>query len=221
VAPGDQRCPHCNNHVGVERHAELVYRCRVCGGPRVHLDSASGAFLSTEVAGALKHAQARRRVRVAWRFAAGATLAFSAVAAMVTLFVILLTWPGVLGLSLAGLLVLAPVLLGALAAARARRETLRIHGFLDDAWTRAARDVLESSGREFNAAGLGSALGLPEARAEALLALLNVDDHVASRVTDDGDVTYSARSPRVRVAADDEIHADDEHSPAARARNTV
>jgi hypothetical protein len=48
-----------------------------------------------------------------------------------------------------------------------------------------------------------------EHHADRLLARLNVDDHVRSRVTDDGQVTYSVRSAqRVRVTPETEIDDD-------------
>ena len=51
------------------------------------------------------------------------------------------------------------------------------------------------------AADLGRIMHLEESQAERLLALLNVEDFLRRRVTDDGDLVYSAQQPRLRVDA--------------------
>jgi hypothetical protein len=127
-------------------------------------------------------------------------LAFAGFAAFATSLVLLATSSGVAGTTLAVLLLLVPTLGGLWCALKARAKTRRVASALDAAWQSAVRDILESSGRELTAGELAGLLDVKQPQAEALLAALNVDDQVASRVTEDGDVAYRARVPtRLRV----------------------
>jgi hypothetical protein len=106
---------------------------------------------------------------------------------------------GALGLALSSLPLLAA--LGALRQSRgfkrAREQDLR------EAELTTVRALAESAQGELTARDLAQSLGVDENRAELLLAELSLDDVVQRRVTDAGELAYSAR-PRVRVGDADE-----------------
>jgi hypothetical protein len=156
-------CPLCGATAGISRDDEMRFRCDVCGGPRVPLDTKGLRRSGKEVA-ALRRADDARKARAKNR--AGAVAAGLSVA-------------GALGvIALVGLLgVLGVVELGLGAPA------------LDAAWMSVAADVAEQSRVPITARSLAEALRVEEPQAEELLALLEAHDVLRA----DGKLTQASR----------------------------
>jgi hypothetical protein len=123
---------------------------------------------------------------------------------------------GALGFAVSSLPLLAA--LGALRQSgrykRAREHDLR------EAELAAVRELAEASPGELTARDLAASLGIPETKAELLLAELSLDDVVQRRVTDAGELAYSAR-PRVRVGeAIEESPTDEAQDSAGEERSS-
>ena len=196
------RCPHCGNEVGVELSPSLRYRCRICGGPRVPV-VLEGVQRSHREAGQLSIARRSRRSELLFGALWIVAGTVGGVSFLLT-FISLLLFSGLLS-AWASLLVFpaVPLLLAwwsrrrALAARNAKVEAL------DNAWASVAHEILDQKQDELTSADLARWMLTDENETDRLLARLNVDDQVRSRITDDGEVTYSVRSPgRVRVSAE-------------------
>jgi hypothetical protein len=188
-APRDP-CPHCGNVADVEPARVLRYRCRVCGGPRVPLGDASYARAGTEHP-ALAEAQRARFKRAAWAVTGGVVGGFGLLSLAVAFLVLGLATPG-LGATVTLLgAVAVPLLFGLFALGRVRRTRSQLEAALDSAWLAVAKEVLSLSAGELSAARLAELMRTNESRAERLLAALNVDEAVHSRVTDGGDLVFS------------------------------
>lgn len=193
------RCPHCGNVTGLELSADLRYRCRICGGPRV---PTRGKHPERSMREREHLVTARRAQRAAWLFRAlwivsGVIGGFTFLATLLTL----LLFSG-LGTAWASLLLFGAIPL--LVAFWARRRTLKarttVKDELDLAWSSVAHELLRASPNELTSAELADLMLTDELHADQLLARLNVDDQVHSRVTDEGQVTYSVRATdRFRV----------------------
>jgi hypothetical protein len=182
-------CPLCNGQGGTSQHPELRFACDLCGGPRIpRLDpriKSSGREVPL-----LRKADAARKARAAFRglaAASGVALALTVIPFAVLLavvgFKVLLLLPGLFFTGLfAGML--------AIGIGRARARGNEITPALDGAWLAAATDVARQSPGQITATDLGQKLGIEEAQAEELLALLDVDAAVGG-----------APLPRMRVAA--------------------
>jgi hypothetical protein len=144
--------------------------------------------------------QARRAVVRSglWKALGAGLGAFGALSLLIAIGVVALASPGVM----LGTLALAFSSLPLLFAFGAYRRGVSYGKERDEAWRAAelsaAKDLAQQSNGELTAAALGKALGIDEVRAELLLAELSLEDHVARRVTDSGELAYSAR-PRVRL----------------------
>ena len=196
------RCPHCGNLTGLELSADLRYRCRICGGPRVPTRGEQRRSLREK-----EHlVRARRAHKNAWLFRAlwiisGVVGGFTFLATLLPL----LLFSG-LGTAWATLLVFGAVPLGVAfwARHRTRRAKSTVHDELELAWASVAHELLNNAESELTSGQVAELMLTDERHADMLLARLNVDDEVRSRVTDDGQVTYSVRSPeRFRVPPDD------------------
>lgn len=197
------RCPHCGNVTGLELSADLRYRCRICGGPRV---PTRGAKLERSLRETEHLVRARRAHKSAWLFRAlwivsGVVGGFTFLATLLTLFL----FSG-LGTAWASLLVFGAVPLAT--AFWARHRTRRAKGTVQDelelAWASVAHELLNASESELTSGQVAELMLTDEAHADMLLGRLNVDDQVRSHVTDDGQITYSVRShERFRVAPAD------------------
>lgn len=196
----DQRaeaCPHCGGVAGVSAHAELRFRCDVCGGPRVPVTDARVKRSGRELP-LLQKARAAASARSVWRaagVAASALFGFE-----VFLFaVLLLVLNASVGLFASGLLTMAPVAAFALwALRRAKSRSRDIAPALDAAWVSVASDVARQTERPLTAGGLASTLRIAEPQAEELLALLEVNDVVRGAVSPAGEFGYA---PKLRVDA--------------------
>ncbi|XXY15797.1 zinc ribbon domain-containing protein [Sorangium sp. So ce216] len=194
---GAEACPHCGGVAGVSAHAELRFRCDVCGGPRVPVTDAGVKRSGREVP-LLQKARAAASARSVWRaagIAASALFGFE-----VFLFaVLLLVLSASFGLFAAGILTMAPVAVFALwAFRRARSRGQDIAPALDAAWVSVASDVARQTERPLTAGGLASTLRIGESQAEELLALLEVNDVVRGAVSPAGEFGYA---PKLRVGA--------------------
>lgn len=169
----DAVCPLCRGVGGIERHPELVFVCRLCGGPRV--PPVAGLPLSDEVLGALAKVDRLRKKRTV----AGAisTLGFggAAVGAVLALLVGLasITWALVVALIIA-----VPGLAAALIG-RSQRDAAakEIGANLDGAWASAAADAARA-GKVKSADDLRALFGLDDKRAQQIFNLLAVDAEV-------------------------------------------
>ena len=197
-------CPHCGNEAGLELSPSLRYRCRICGGPRVPITGADFVRSHRE-SRQLESARLARRAELLF----GALWIVSGVIGGTSLLLTLLTLLLFSGLLTGwGGLLLAPALLLILSL-WARRRTLGARASKDEAlanaWSSVAHEVLEHGADEMTATELGNHMLTDEAHAEQLLARLNVDDQVRTRITDDGELTYSTRSARrVRISGEPE-----------------
>lgn len=200
AAQVDVTCPHCRATAGASPDRELRYVCDVCGGPRIPLVSASARRSGKENA-ALKRAEEARRGRGRWR--GGAIGAGVLLAANVLLFLIVPLFPFFtysVAWFITLLLTSAPLAaLVAWASSRAKAHGREIQPSLDAAWLAAAGDVAAQSPGPLTARELGAALGLDEAKAEELLAMIDVNRAVGQAPRTDAMAAFDAK---LRIATD-------------------
>lgn len=195
------RCPHCQSVAGTEPDGLLRQRCRVCGGPRVAIEDKSVVRSGREIK-YLEEAQKERVRRAVLLASSGVVGGFGVLSVVVTLLVLLVASPGLIGtLAMLGA-VSIPLVVSALAWMRARKHQNALDTALDRAWALAAEDVMLAKGKDLTAAELAKILRMEESEAESLLAELSASDVVQSQITSGGDVTY-APSTRVRVEANE------------------
>ncbi|MBK8994323.1 MAG: zinc ribbon domain-containing protein [Myxococcales bacterium] len=185
------RCPHCRSVADVEPAEPLRFRCRVCGGPRIPVDSREIVRTGREVP-VLAKAKKAHFARAAWAVAAGVVGGFGVLSFLMTLLVVafgpgLLTSLAMLGMSL------LPFVVAALAWQRSKRHAKERDRLLDDAWSLVASDVLTHTGKELEADDLAKLMRIDVERAEQVLAHLSAEDFIHARVTDEGDIAYSSR----------------------------
>lgn len=185
------RCPHCRSVADVEPAEPLRFRCRVCGGPRIPVDSREIVRTGREVP-VLAKAKKAHFARAAWAVATGVVGGFGVLSLLMTLLVVafgpgLFTSLAMLGMSL------LPFVVAALAWQRAKRHAKERDRLLDDAWSLVASDVLTHTGKELEADDLAKLMRIDVERAEQVLAHLSAEDFIHARVTDEGDIAYSSR----------------------------
>ncbi len=208
------RCPHCRAIADVERRPDGSLRCKACGGPRLLLDDGRGR-LSDATAIALARARKGSARAGLWKALAFILGGLGLMAMAAALAVVLVFDPGV-SFGTLGFAVSSFPLLAALGALRQSRRFERARARdLREAELGAVRELAEASAGELTARQLAHALGMEETKAELLLAELSLEDVVQRRVTDAGELAYSAR-PRVRVGAAIEESEPDEAQAAAR-----
>jgi hypothetical protein len=199
----------------VERLADGRQRCRACGGPRLLVDDGKIALSGAERE---PLRQARRALLSSglWKTLGVGVGVFGAFALLAAIGVVVATSPGVMLGTLALVLTSLPLLV----AFGAYRRGVKLARERDQAWRAAelsaAKDLAQATQDELTAAALARALGVDELRAELLLAELSLEDQVARRVTDSGELAYSAR-PRVRVDGENELQALTEAESASAA----
>jgi len=202
------RCPHCGNVTGLELSADLRYRCRICGGPRV---PTLGEHPERTLREREHLVAARRAQRTSWLFRA-LWIASGVIGGLTFLstLLMLLLFSG-LGTAWASLLLFGAIPL--VIAFWARRRTLKARATVKDelelAWTSVAHELLRASPKELTSAELAELMLTDERHADQLLARLNVDDQVHSRVTDEGQITYSVRATERFRVGDAPFDADD------------
>ena len=202
------RCPHCRAVADVEETPE-GFRCKVCGGPRIPLAD-PGVVKSGREVPLLQKAQRLRMRGAAWTL--GAIFAGSAalLALLLAVAVLAIASAGIVGTAATGVVVAVPFVIAWLAWARARAAKRERASAVEEAWTMVASDVLRDREKELSAAELARALRVSEPRAEVLLARLNLEDFVRARVTDAGDLVYSAADVTARLRVPDEATAEPE-----------
>jgi hypothetical protein len=202
----------------------LRQRCRVCGGPRVVVDDKVVVRSGREIK-PLERAQQARVRRALWLASAGVVGGFGVLSLSVTLLVLLVTSPGVIGaLAMFGAAAI-PFVVAALAWRKAKGHGKELATALDQAWAFAAEDVVTDKGKDLTASELAKILRMEEREAEELLAQLSANDVVRSEVTEGGDVIYGATT-KLRVEdptpssepLEDAEEANDEAAVRARAR---
>jgi hypothetical protein len=165
-------CPLCGATTGVSPDPEFRFKCDVCGGPRVPEGSAA-------IRRSGKENTALKAVDDAWkgRATGRATAIVGGVGAAFSMFVVLVTWLATsLGYAMIPLVLLVVPFAALLAwgMGRAKKRGAEIQPALDAAWLAAATDVAAQSRGQLSAADLSAALGIDEAKAEELLAMVDV-----------------------------------------------
>lgn len=112
------RCPHCNAIADVEPHAALGFRCLVCGGPRVALDTPEVA-LGAAAQSALTKAGTEQTKNLMWSGAGAVLTGMGALALLIATLVVGAAAPGEVATAAAYLAALAPLLAGLWSLSRA------------------------------------------------------------------------------------------------------
>ncbi len=169
AAHGDaNRCPHCNAVADVEPHGALIFRCLVCGGPRVALDVA-GVTPSARTEGALVNAGSEQTKHVMFSAAGLFLSGMGALALLIATVVVLSASPGLVPTLATYFAASVPLVAGLLALSRAstarnlRAEALRT------AQISALGDVQAVTG-QLDAKRVTELMRLSHERAELLLA---------------------------------------------------
>lgn len=217
-------CPHCGGTAGVSPDKEMRFKCDLCGGPRIPELSPALRRSGKENA-PLKLAEDARKGRAAARatgIAGGVGLTFTALAFAVFWLIFGFGIPSaIVFLALAGPF----TALLAWASQRASKRGKEIQPALDAAWLAAATDVAAKSRGQLTAADIAAALGVDEAKAEELLAMVDVNRAVGGGALPRSDA-MAAFDAKLRVAsqaagastgqaAELEAAAEDEASQAA------
>jgi hypothetical protein len=170
------RCPLCQAISDVEASESTHYRCRSCGGPRI--PPSKSASSEAEVA-QLRIARSEQLRAGAFRVGSYFALASGVVSILVTLIVFLVTSPAAIAKIAAVLACLVPLALSFFALQRARSYARKFESALQQAWLLAASRLVAARGGQTSAAELAQLLRVDEARAELLLAEVNVQDFIS------------------------------------------
>lgn len=196
----EERCPHCGSVTTASHDKELRLRCDVCGGPRLPRMDPAYRVRGRE-GPPLRRVNEARKSRAKYRALAAA---FGAMGFGTTAFAGL--WALIFGVGI-GLAVTWALFAGSAlfvvlwALGRASSKTKEIAPLVDQAWMTAAGDVAARMKGAFTAGKLAKVMGIEEAQAEDLLALLDANDQVRSDVTEAGEIAYQTKM-RVAVGAD-------------------
>jgi hypothetical protein len=148
----------------------------------------------------LKQSRQAHLKSAAWRVGAGIVGGFGVLSLLVTLAVIAVVTPGLVGtIAMLGATAV-PFIVAFLAWQRGRALLASRDEKLENAWSLVAGDVLGTKGEELTADELAKILRVDTARAEKLLGNLNASDFVHARVTEEGDLAYSVPAPKMRIA---------------------
>jgi hypothetical protein len=170
------RCPLCQAICDVEASATLYARCRSCGGPRI---PPSESPVSDAEAALLRGARSEQLRASAFRAGSGFALASGGLSLLVTLLVFLVTSPAPIAKVAAVAASLVPFALSFFALRRAQNHARKCQATLQQAWFLAASRLASAHGGQLSAQGLARLLRVDEARAELLLAEVNVQDFIA------------------------------------------
>jgi len=174
AAQNAEECPHCGAQAGTSRHPEFRFVCDICGAPRVPKLDKSIAWSGRELA-SLQKAEAARKGRAGWRaagIASGLLFAFTIFVFLVLALIFGLS----LALALVALFVDAPLVAFMLFSYRqVQAKSRAINPALDAAWLAVGHDVAAAADGPLTTHELASKLGIEEAQAEELLALIDVD----------------------------------------------
>ena len=181
------RCPLCQAISDVEASDTPYTRCRSCGGPRIPPNESPVS--EAEVA-LLRSARSEQLRAGAFRAGSGFALASGAVSLLVTLVVFLVTSPAAFAKVAALIASAVPFALSFMALRRARNHAKKFDAALQQAWFLAASRLVQAHEGKLGAKDLAQLLRVDEARAELLLAEVNVQDLLQSP---------AELAPRVRV----------------------
>lgn len=167
------RCPLCLAISDVEASEGPYTRCRSCGGPRIPPSESpvSGAEIAL-----LRSARSEQLRAGAFRAGAGFALASGAVSLLVNLVVFLVTSPAAFAKVAALVASVIPFALSFLAQRKARGHAQKFDAQLQQAWFLAASRLSQARGGRLSSKELAQLLRVDEARAELLLAEVNVQD---------------------------------------------
>ena len=167
------RCPLCQAISDVEPSESGYTRCRSCGGPRIPPTESPISEAETLLLHSARSAQLR-----AGAFRAGSAFALvsGAVSLLVTLIVFLVTSPAAFAKVAAVTASLVPFVPSLLALRSARSHAKKFEAALQQAWFLAASRLAAAHGGQLTSLELQRLLRVDEARAELLLAELNVQD---------------------------------------------
>ena len=202
------RCPLCQAISDVESADAGYCRCRSCGGPRI--PPSDSAISEAEVT-LLRSARSEQLRAGAFRAGAGFALASGGVSLLVTLVVFLVTTPAPFAKVAAVLASMVPFVLSFFALRSARSHAQKFDAALQQAWFLAASRLVLANGGQLSAKALAQLLRVDEARAELLLAELNVQDFMQQsaelptrvRVTELADpVDLAAAAETTRATSD-------------------
>jgi hypothetical protein len=203
----------------VSRDDEMRFKCDLCGGPRIPI-LAPGIRTSGKEVTALKKAEDARKGRAAARataIAGGVGLTFTALTfAVFWLIFGLGIVSGALFLLLAG--PLAALL--AWGSQKAGQRGKEIQPALDAAWLAAASDVAAKSRGQLTAPDLAVAMGIDEAKAEELLAMVDVHRAVGGGALPRTD-EMAAFDAKLRVATESAAASSSAASGAAAEREAT
>jgi hypothetical protein len=181
------RCPLCQAISDVEASDTPYTRCRSCGGPRIPPNESP---ISEAEAALLRSARSAQLRAGAFRAGSGFALASGAVSLLVTLVVFLVTSPAALAKVAALIASVVPFALSFFALRSARSHAKKFDAALQQAWFLAASRLVQAHDGKLGAKELAQLLRVDEARAELLLAEVNVQDLLRSP---------TELAPRVRV----------------------
>lgn len=166
------RCPHCHTLADVLPHAALGFRCLVCGGPRIALDSAD-VSLGAQTNQALTSAGTEQTKYLMFS-AAGYILAGMGTLALIFAAVVELSVsPGIAATVAAYLAAAVPIAAGLLSLAGARAARKRRTEALRVAQVSALSDVQAAKGA-LSTAAVAQLMRISPERAELLLAEASV-----------------------------------------------
>jgi hypothetical protein len=172
VDPGTgSACPHCHTVTGTEPHRALIYRCLVCGAPRIPEGSAPRSGREVEPLALARKEQLRSG---ALRAVAIFLLASGVVGSVVAVLILALVSASLLVKALALLVASVPFWLGVAALRNATLHQKELGRSLDSAWLSVLAD--ERARGALDAATVARRFGVTEARAELWLAELSVQE---------------------------------------------
>jgi hypothetical protein len=178
----------------------MRFKCDLCGGPRIPVLSPALRRSGKEIP-ALKLAEDARKGRAGARataIAGGVGLSFT----VLTFAIFWLIWGLGVASAIAFLAIAGPF--GALLAWGAQKAAKRgkeIQPALDAAWIAAASDVAAQSRGQLTARDLAVAMGIDEAKAEELLAMVDVNRSIGGGALPRSD-EMAAFDAKLRVATD-------------------
>lgn len=166
------RCPHCNTLADVAPHAALGFRCLVCGGPRIALDSAD-VSLGAQTNQALANAGAEQTKHLMFSAAGYFLAGMGGLALLVAAVVDLTVSPGVAATIAAYLAAAVPFGAGLFSLSGARAARKRRHEALRVAQVNALSDIQAVKGA-LSAQSVAQLMRISPERAELLLAEASV-----------------------------------------------
>lgn len=173
-----ERCPHCGSDAPVDRHADLRYKCRACGRPRIPFDAR--APTPPAVAAKLKRAGAARTGKIAWKAGGWGFAALAACSALFTLAVGAIFDSGAVGYGVMGAITLVPVMLSLMAFRSSKSSGKKFELELEQAWSDAVAELYRRHNGQLDGAEVARSLGVGADYATQLLAEAEVQQILGS-----------------------------------------